>query len=112
MRMEITNVAGGAIKPRLPWHCRGTNGGLPDTSCGDHDPARWDSPDYLDVGETWAITSNPAISHQNATTYFYDYHFQWEVLGQGGLVDTRAFDGDYQSAQFDCPGAEPNCVYP
>lgn len=69
-RMSITNVRGAAIRPRLLWYCRATNGSLPDSSCGQTTPDRWNSPDYIGVGETFAITNNPAIKHSNSTFYF------------------------------------------
>lgn len=85
---------------------------MPDTGCGETTPDRWNSPNYIGAGQTFAITTNPAITHANSTFYFYDYHFQWEVEGRAGLVDTRAFDGDYQSSQFRCDAGASICVWP
>lgn len=109
IRMVIKVLDGPNIKPRLVWDCRGTNGPRPDTSCGRADPNRFNSPGFIRQGETFAITQNPAIFHRDADRYFYDYRYQWEVQGQGGLVDTTAFDGSYQSVQFECPGGARIC---
>lgn len=99
--MSARATEGPRIRASLYRRCRATNGGFPDTTCGE---ATDTSPDYRGTTQTYSQTRNYTTTDDG--DYYYQFNWSWEVEGFSG----KPSSGVGNSQTFNCSGT--TCRFP